>query len=95
VIRLACLVTAALTAVLAVLGHAAVAAPAPCDTSPDPARWLAADPPDPAPARAVFAVHRGGGTIAPEETLEAYTPRRVRIAFAGDPSALASAGRRP
>jgi Glycerophosphoryl diester phosphodiesterase family len=59
----------------------AAAAPAPCDQTPDPARWVSAGAPDPPPARGVFAVHRGGGTIAPEETIGAYS---ASIAYGAD-----------
>jgi Glycerophosphoryl diester phosphodiesterase family len=71
---------AALAATLAA-STSAHAAPAACTATPDPARWVDAGTPDPAPRRGVFAVHRGGGTLAPEETIGAYS---ASVAYGAD-----------
>ena len=77
--RVGALVASAL--VCAAVLPASAGAQTACDHAPDPSRWVAAGTPDPAPAEGAFAVHRGGGTFAPEETIGAYS---ASVAYGAD-----------
>lgn len=62
---------------VAVLARDIPAADAPCDQTADPARWTSAGTPDAGLQPAMISAHRGGVTLAPENTMPAY-----EIAFA-------------
>src|SRR6187397_1765332 len=72
------LLAAALVAVLPSSSHAL---PAFCDQTPDATRWLTAGAPDTGQPRPLIMPHRGGGYLAPEETIDAY---ETSLAYGAD-----------
>jgi glycerophosphoryl diester phosphodiesterase len=75
------LLPAALVALALAVPSATPAAPAPCSSLPDPTRWLSAGTPDTGQPRPLIMPHRGGGYLAPEETIDAY---EVSLAYGAD-----------